>query len=159
MQLSDSQTCLHVQGITSAVSTLCPSIHLKDTNNPYHTLLSKFPSLTQVCSPNDTIKHDITHFIDVSGSLVSDQPKRLASDRLRITKPEFEHMLQLSIIRPSSRAWSSALHKVPKRTSGYWHPCGDYHAPCMTFSSSLPGATIFFKLDLVRAYLKISVNH
>ena len=50
-QLSDSQTCLHVQGIFSAISSPSPSIHPKDTSNPYLTLLSEFPSLTRVCSP------------------------------------------------------------------------------------------------------------
>ncbi len=103
-QLSDSQTCLHVQGIFSTFSSPSPSIHPKDTSSPYLTLLSEFTSLTRVCSPDDTVKHDITHFIDVTGSSVSAWPRRLAPDRLRVAKQEFQHMLQLGIIRPSSSA-------------------------------------------------------
>ena len=127
-QLIDAQTHLHIQGILSTDPSSSPSICSKDVNNPYLTLLSEFPALTQVCLPDTPVKHDITHHIETTGPPVSARPRRLAPDRLRAAKQEFEHMFQLGIIRPSSSAWSSPLHVVPKATAGDWCPCGDYRA-------------------------------
>ncbi len=54
---------------------------------------------------------------------------------------------------------------VPKKTPGDWRPCGDYQAlnyitvpHLQDFTSSLRGATIFSKIDLVRAYHRIPME-
>ena len=49
-------------------------------------------------------------------------------ERLKIARQEFEWMLALGIIHPSSSCWASPLHMVPKKTPGDWRPCGDYQA-------------------------------
>eukprot|EP00731_Ephydatia_muelleri_P009751 Em0005g337a len=114
-----------------------PSIRPKDTSDPYSALLAEFPALIQVCSSDTPVRHDVTHHIETTGPPVFARPRRLAPDRLCAAKQEFEHMLQLGIIRPSSSSWSSPLHMVPKKSSG---------------------ATIFSKLDLVHAYNQIPVD-
>ncbi|GFS70268.1 transposon Tf2-9 polyprotein [Trichonephila clavipes] len=61
------------------------------------------------------VKHNIKHFIETSGPPVFAKARRLAPDRLKIAKSEFQHMLNLGHVRPSKSNYASPLHIVPKR--------------------------------------------
>ena len=97
-------------------------------SNPYLTLLSEFLALTQPYAANSPIKHSVCHHIMTTRPRVSAHTRCLAPERLRITCHEFDHMLELGIIRLSSSSWSSPWHMVPKSSPGDLRPCGDFRA-------------------------------
>ncbi|GFY02300.1 transposon Tf2-9 polyprotein [Trichonephila clavipes] len=68
------------------------------------------------------VKHNIKHFIETSGPPVFAKARRLAPDRLKIAKSEFQHMLNLGHVRPSKSNYASPLHIVPKKDSNDWRP-------------------------------------
>ncbi|GFT88325.1 zinc finger BED domain-containing protein 5 [Trichonephila clavipes] len=99
----------------------------------------------------------IQTFRAANGPPVAANSRRLAPDRLKIAKAEFQHMIKLNHIRPSKSAYASPLHMVPKKDSIEWRPVGDYRAlnaqtikekypiPCIADFTSELYATLSFK--------------
>lgn len=167
-QLRDSTT--HLAAVGKVVDCECPGLRPVSGNTALHQLILKYPSVTRPGGVLRDIKHSTKHHIPTtSGPPVALKARRLAPDRLKIAKQEFDTMLQLGIARPSKSQWASPLHMVPK-ADNCWRPCGDYRAlntrsipdkyPVRyleDFTAGLHGKIIFTTLDLQKAYHQIPV--
>ncbi|BHF63889.1 hypothetical protein SprV_0200688400 [Sparganum proliferum] len=160
-RLLDRTTGLFVRGLTPFTAPTNLSVLDTDIASPFRQLLLSHPNIINPKFRSGEVQHDVVHHIRTSGPPVFVRPRRLATDRFQAAKAEFEHMLQLGIIRPSESPWASPLHMVPKATSGDWRPCGNYRAlnsatipdrypvpHLQDFAGALFGKAVFSKIDL-----------
>ena len=168
-RLIDGTTSICSSGrlATSQISHI--SIPSPSSSSTFLDMLHKdFPDLLQPLSASAPVKHSIQHHILTTGPPTFAKARRLAPEKLKAAKAEFEHMLELGIIRPSSSPYASPLHLVLKPNGVDFRPTSDYRSlnastipdrysiPYLhDFTAHLDGATIFSKLDLVRSYHQI----
>lgn len=168
-RLLDETTQLTAQGAVTRCDM--PSIKTINTSSPYHNLLQEFKEITRPSGTPANILHNTQHYIKTTpGPPVSCRPRRLAPGKLKAAKKEFEALLNLGIVQPSSSPWSSPLHLVEKNEKDTWRPCGDYRGlnarsipdsypvrHIQDFAHILHGKKIFSTIDLIRAYNQIPV--
>ncbi|XP_064463483.1 uncharacterized protein LOC135374455 [Ornithodoros turicata] len=168
-RLVDTSTSLSVPAASASDLPPPSSPTMSALMSPYAAILCDFPSLTRAPDWTKPVTHDVVHYINTTGAPVFARPRRLAPEKLKIARAEFDHMLSIGVARPSSSNWSSALHMVPKKT-GDWRQCGDFRALNLVttpdryplprlqdFTSNLHGAKIFSKIDIMKAYHQIPV--
>lgn len=171
-RLVDGHTMLATTASLAKFSDVS-SVKVMIGDSVYHSILAQYPEITRPPGTHinsDTSKHNTLHYIRTTpGPPESCASRRLAPDRLKIAKAEFEMMLQMGTCRPSESPWASPLHLAPKKDG--WRPCGDYRRlnartipdkypirNVQDFSHNLANCSIFSTLDLTRAYNQVPVN-
>ena len=105
--LIDANMELSLKGFKANTSPISPALFIAATDDPYQILLRSYPELTNLNFVVSKSTHSTTHHIETTGALVFSRHRHLSADKLKAAKAEFNHMLQLGIIRLSSSPWAS----------------------------------------------------
>lgn len=169
-RLLDQSTNISTVACIASSDIVISSVKIMTGHSKFHSILSEFPEITRPSGiPKNTIHKTVHHIRTTPGPPVSSAPRRLAPDKHKIAKAEFDAMLANGTARLSDSPWSSPLHLVPKKDNG-WRPCGDYRQlnartipdkypirHIHDFAHSLSGCKIFSTIDLVKAYNSVPV--
>ena len=132
-------------------------------------MLKKYPDVLRPNFKTKDVKHDVVHHIKTNCPPISTRPRRLAPDKLRAVKADFQQMESWGSCSRANSPWSSAITVVPKKT-GEIRSCGDYRPlnaatlpdkypipHIQDFNQSIAKAKVFGTIDLIRAYHQIPV--
>lgn len=109
--LVDGVTSLSTPGL--ATQTSVPSMKTITNDTTANNLLAEFPELTRPTGINRKVRYNTTHNIRMTPGLPATcRPRRLAPDRLAVTKAEFEAMLRDGTAR---RAAKTMVIRSPSR--------------------------------------------
>lgn len=165
-KLIDNTTSLSTPDLLAINCDKTYSVKVLTGDSRFHILLdSEFPEITRPAGTHRTVTHNTQHHIRTTpGPPVSCPPRRLAPDKLKVAKTEFQAMLANGTARPSDSPWSSPLHLAAKKDND-WRPCGDYRMlnartipdrypirHIHDFAHSIAGCKVFSVIDLVKAY-------
>ena len=111
-------TSLNTVGQIAECSSDLLDIHVGKGSSVWLSILLEYPDITKPTGTSIIPRHTTKHHIHTKpGPPVFLPPRRLAPDRLKQAKKEFEVMLRLGITRPSKSPWANPLHMVPKKTT------------------------------------------
>ena len=111
-KLVDNFTSLSAPARSITNTLFSPKFFIASADNQFHSRLSSYIDLVDPIFNSTKVLHSTVHHITTTGPPVFPHLLRLAPDRFRKAKAEFDHMLQLGLIRPSKRPWASPLHLV-----------------------------------------------
>ena len=148
---------------------------LQDVPARYRRILLKYPGSLTHDFKAKTVKHGVVHRIDTTGPPCKASVRRLmqGSPKEQEGRKAWFELLDMGVIKRvphGTTAWSSALHLQPKPSGGL-RPCGDfrnlnsktaldqYPLPNLrSFAHNLRGATLFSKVDLLKAYHQVPIH-
>ncbi|GFY67127.1 uncharacterized protein TNIN_164111 [Trichonephila inaurata madagascariensis] len=117
--LLDGITSLSVRGQSTGHSMLSIKI-ISGEFTPYDHILKEYPILTRPAGTLRNVSHSTVHPIrTIPGPPVFCRPRRLAPERRKIAKAEFEAMVLEGTVRRGKGPWASPLHLVSKKSEDH----------------------------------------
>ncbi|XP_037579867.1 uncharacterized protein LOC119462608 [Dermacentor silvarum] len=101
-RLQDPVSQSDVKGKPSRHTPLSPTLIKPAGPLRCTSVLSEFSDLTHQRQVGSPVKHDVFHHITTTGPPFHALPRRLPPEKLVVARQEFDHMLKLGIIQPSS---------------------------------------------------------
>ena len=120
-RLIDVNTRLQVNGTLSNDNEIQGVRIMKPVNNIFNDILTEYQCITKSDYQKEGNPQLVQHHITTTGPPTRARARRLPPNKLQFAKREFEHMMQLGIIRQSNSPWASPLHMVPKKDQN-WRP-------------------------------------